>query len=217
MQVEKCILSSREDWLKVRENYIGGSDAAACLGMNPYKSNVELWEEKAGLRTPEDISYKDYVQYGIKAEDHLRALFSLDYPQYKVTYEENNIFVNSEYPWMHASLDGVLLDQDGRAGILEIKTTNILQSMQHEQWNDKIPDNYYIQILHYLVVTDSNFAILKAQLKSEWDHEMRLTTRHYFIERKDVEEDIRYLIEAERKFWNHVVTKQRPDLILPAI
>lgn len=217
MPVEKRILNSREDWLKARESHIGGSDASACVGMNPYKSNVELWEEKTGLRTAEDISYKDYVQYGIKAETFLRELFALDYPHYGVTYEDHNIFVNQEYPWMHASLDGELLDQDGRSGILEIKTTNILRSMQREQWKDKIPDNYYIQILHYLAVTNCDFAILKAQLKHEWGKELSVTTKHYFIERKDVEEDIRYLIEAERKFWNCVMTKQRPDLILPAI
>ena len=53
---------------------------------------------------------------------------------------------------MQASLDGELVDQDGRKGILEIKTTNILQSMQYEKWKDRIPDNYYIQVLHYLLL-----------------------------------------------------------------
>ena len=40
---------------------------------------------------------------------------------------------NEKYPWAHASLDGELTDQDSRKGILEIKTTNILQSMQREK------------------------------------------------------------------------------------
>lgn len=217
MAIEKYLFPSREEWMKGRKNHIGGSDAAACVGMNPYKDNVQLWEEKMGITVPEDISDREYVRYGTEAETHLRALFSMDYPQYQVIYEENNMFTNTEYLWMHASLDGELLDEDGRHGILEIKTTNILQSMQREKWNDRIPDNYYCQVLHYLAVTGYEFAVLKAQLKSEWGGKLQIITKHYFIERKDVLEDIRYLIEAERKFWNCVVTGRRPNLILPAI
>lgn len=217
MPVERYVFKSRSQWLDARKNHIGGSDASACVGMNPYKDNVQLWEEKMGLVLPEDISDRDYVKYGTDAEMHLRALFSMDYPQYQVFYEENNMFLNSEYPWMHASLDGELIDEDGRHGILEIKTTNILQSMQKEKWNQRIPDNYYIQILHYLAVTECDFAVLKAQLKSEWAGELRITTKHYFIERKEVEKDIEYLIRAEKRFWDCVVSGHRPDLILPAI
>lgn len=217
MPAERYVFKSREQWLEARKNHIGGSDASACVGMNPYKDNVQLWEEKMGLIIPEDISDRAYVRYGTEAEMHLRALFSMDYPQYQVFYEENNMFLNPDYPWMHASLDGELIDEDGRNGILEIKTTNILQSMQKEKWNQRIPDNYYIQILHYLAVTGYEFAVLKAQLKSEWAGELRITTKHYFIERKEVEKDIEYLIRAEKKFWDCVVTGCRPNLILPAI
>ncbi len=217
MSVDKLVLGSRDEWLKARLNHIGGSDASVCVGMNPYKTNVELWEEKTGQRQPEDISEKDYVIYGIKAEEYLRGLFALDFPKYQVFYDDNNMFLNSEYPWMHASLDGELMDQEGRRGILEIKTTEILQSMQKEKWQDRIPDNYFCQVLHYLAVTGYDFAVLKAQLKSEWGGELRITTKHYFIERKDVEEDIKYLVDAEKQFWNCVQSGRRPDLILPAI
>ena len=118
---------------------------------------------------------------------------------------------------MHASLDGELIDENGRHGILEIKTTNILQSMQREKWHDRIPDNYYCQILHYLTVTEYEFAVLKARLKSEWKGELIIKEKHYFIERSEVEEDIKMLVEAERRFWECVESGHRPDLILPAI
>lgn len=217
MAAERLLLKSREEWLNARRNHIGGSDASACVGMNPYKDNVQLWEEKTGLALPDDISDRDYVRYGTQAEEHLRALFSMDFPEYQVSYYENNMFLNTDYPWMHASLDGELTDREGRRGILEIKTTNILQSMQKETWKERIPDNYFCQILHYLAVTGYEFAVLKAQLKSRWSGEVRITTRHYRIERKEVEEDIRYLIEAEKRFWDCVQTGRRPNLILPAI
>lgn len=157
--VELKVLPSRDEWLSHRKR-IGGSDASAVVGMNPYRTNVELWQIKTGQMEPEDISEKPYVVYGNKAEEHIRELFKLDFPQYKVSYEENNMFLNDKVPFAHASLDGWLQDQDDRKGILEIKTTNILQSMQKEKWNNRIPDNYYIQCLHYLMVTEFEFCRL---------------------------------------------------------
>lgn len=214
--IEMRILKDRAEWLANRSR-IGGSEASCIIGMNPYMSNVELFEIKTGLRTQEDISDKPYVKYGTEAEQHLRELFKLDFPEYQVFYEENNMFLNDKYPFAHASLDGWLVDQEGRKGVWECKTTNILQSMQKEKWKDRIPDNYYIQILHYLMVTEFDFAILKAQLKSEFNGDIYLQTKHYKIERADVEEDIDYLESSEREFWKQVQERKRPGLILPNI
>lgn len=187
------------------------------MGMNPYKTNAELWEEKTGLREPADISGKPYVIYGHAAEEHLRELFRLDFPDYRVFYDEDTFLVNDKYPWAHASLDGMLRDRDNRLGVLEIKTTNIMQSMQKEKWEDRIPDNYYLQVLHYMMVTEAAFAILKAQLKYEFRDTIFLQTRHYHIERSEVEADIRILEKAERSFMDDVKNRRRPAVILPDI
>ena len=217
MAVEMMQLGSREEWLQARAGRIGGSDASAILGMNPYRTNIELWQIKPGQLVPEDISDKPYVKYGTEAEQYLRELFKLDFPEYQVCYEENNMFLNDKYPFGHASLDGWLIDQNGRLGIWECKTTNILQSMQKEKWDHRIPDNYYIQILHYLLITEFDFAILKAQLKSEFGGEIYIQTKHYKIERSEVQADIDLLEASERKFWKQVQERRRPDLILPNI
>jgi len=95
--VEMKGLGSHEEWLKNRTK-IGGSDASAIVGMNPYLDNVSLWEIKTGKRQQEDISEKPYVKYGTQAEMHLRGLFRLDFPEYKVEYIENNMFLNDKYP-----------------------------------------------------------------------------------------------------------------------
>ena len=215
--VEMMQLGSREEWLQARAGRIGGSDASAILGMNPYRTNIELWQIKTGQLVPEDISDKPYVKYGTEAEQYLRELFKLDFPEYQVCYEENNMFLNGKYPFGHASLDGWLIDQNGRLGVWECKTTNILQSMQKERWDHRIPDNYYIQILHYLLITEFDFAILKAQLKSEFGGEIYIQTKHYKIERSEVQADIDLLESSERKFWKQVQERKRPDLILPNI
>lgn len=209
---------TREEWLEERKKGIGGSDASAILGKNPYKNNIELWEEKTGKREAVDISKKDYVEYGTKAEDLLRELFKLDHPQYEVRHEEYSIIKHPKYPFLFASLDGILIDKEtGEMGILEIKTTEILKSMQWEKWKDKVPDNYFCQVLHYLNVTGFSFVILKAQLKYEYkDEGVRLDTRHYRIRREDVEDSIKYLEQKEIEFWTkYVETDTRPPLVLP--
>lgn len=210
-------LGSREEWLSARAERIGGSEASCIIGMNPYKSNLDLWKEKKGIIVPEDISDKPYVQYGHNAEPYLRELFAIDFPQYEVQYVDNNMWLNDKYPFAHASLDGWLTDEDGRHGILEIKTTNILQSMQKEKWKDMIPDNYYVQVVHYLMVTEFEFAVLKAQLKYEYDGNVVMNTKHYFIEREEVQEDIEYLENAERRFYESLKNDVQPPLILPQI
>lgn len=204
-------------WLKGRMNGIGGSDASAIIGMNPYKTNIDLFEEKTGRRIPEDIGGKPYVIYGKNAEAPIRELFMLDYPEYQVSHYEYRILQSVKYPFMQASLDGELIDQEGRKGILEIKTTNILQSMQREKWNDKIPQNYYIQVLHYLLVTEYEFVVLRAHLNSRWGKEVRTQVKHYFIERTEVREDLDYLLKEEIKFWGYVESGRKPSLILPEV
>lgn len=217
--IRRYTFPDREHWLEARRGRIGGSDASAIVGRNPYMSNTDLWEIKTGRREQEDISDKPYVVYGTKAEEHLRELFRLDFPEYDVRYEEGNMFINDRFPWAHASLDGWLVEKEtGRRGVLEIKTTNILQSMQKEKWKDGIPDNYYCQVVHYLMVTEADFAILKAQLKYDFNGELPyMQVRHYLIERSEVEEDIAFLETEERRFWEHLQRNIRPATVLPEI
>lgn len=211
--VTMYVMESREDWLGHRGR-IGGSDAASVIGRNPWRSNQELWRIKTGREKSPDISDKPYVRYGTEAEPHIRALFALDHEDLTVRYIENNLFVNSMYPFAHASLDGWTEDQQGRRGVLEIKTTTISSRLAAEKWRDRIPDNYYCQILHYLIVTESEYADLRAHLKIAPGY---AEDREYHIERSDCEDDIAYLTEAEQKFWEAVESDTEPPLLLPDI
>lgn len=82
---------SREEWLKARHKGIGGSDAGAVIGVNKYKTNVQLWEEKTGITIPEDISDKPAVSFGKLAEPHIRELFRLDYQKNTILTIMNSI------------------------------------------------------------------------------------------------------------------------------
>lgn len=213
--VKMFTFESRPEWLKARTR-IGGSEAAAIVGANPYLTNVELWERKMGLSEAEDISDKPFIQYGNAAEPLLRQLFALDHPDWTVGYVPHNLFVNDDYPFAHVSLDSWLTDEQERRGVLEIKTSNILSAAQNAKWDGKIPDNYYCQVLWEMAVYDAEFAVLAAQLKWERkDGEVFKITREYKFERSDCEEDIAYLMEAGKRFWEYLEKGERPPRSLP--
>lgn len=205
------------EWLAYRLSGIGGSDAAAVLGLSPFKTNVEVWEEKVGARQAEDISDKPYVLYGQEAETPLVSLFRLDYPEYSATIDKMVVYRRG---FMFASLDGELTERaSGRRGVLEVKTTELYKRADLSKWNGCIPMYYYIQVLHQLIVTGWDFSVLKAQIKlpTPQDGQQETITRHYAFERKDRLADMKYLYLKEREFWGYVERRERPPLLLPAL
>lgn len=208
---------NREKWLELRKSGIGGSDAGTAVGKNKYKSNVALWREKTGIDVAEDISDKPAVVRGKRAERPLRELFEIDFPEYSVAYHEFGMYFSDENPYMFATLDGELTEISGRKGILEIKTTTIQNSLQWDEWDDRIPDSYYIQVLHQMICTGFDFVRVMAHIRYFRGDEFRVQTRYYLIERSEVQADIEWLKREERKFWQSVVDRKCPALLLPEI
>lgn len=214
-------IDNRADWLKARRNGIGASEAASVMGISRYKSNVELWEEKTGRRKPDDLTENARVNYGKAAEQQLRRLFELDYPEYLVEYDEYGMIANlPDKPWLFATLDGALTERKTkRRGVLEIKTTELMNPGQWNDWENQIPDGYFCQVCHQLLATGYEFAILKAQIKYRREGVLTLSTRHYHLERSDenVREVMELLLEKETAFWECVERDVPPPLILPEI
>lgn len=212
--------NTREEWLNARKQGLGGSDAGAVIGVNKYKTNVDVYREKAGLTVPEDISDKPAVKYGKEAEKHIRELFKLDYPEYMVDYHEFRMYANDKCPFIFATLDGELTKKCGEKGILEIKTTTIQNAKQWEEWDGRVPDSYYAQVCHQLLATmhdDFSFAVLRAYIRYEKHGELRTTVRDYRIELSEATDDIIELKSKELEFWECVKNKKEPALILPEI
>lgn len=214
------IPESHEAWLQARMGGLGASDAGTIIGVNKWKSNVDLWREKVGIKEAEDISGKPYIQYGHDAEPHLRALFALDHPELCVTYESPyKMIFSDELPFIFATPDGELEElATGRHGGLEVKTTEILNPRQWEEWDGKIPQTYYAQVCHQMLATSWEFVYLLVQIKwTTKEGEMRKMIKEYRIERSEAMEDIELLREKEPVFWQHVQTKTEPALLLPTI
>lgn len=206
--------NSKDEWLNARTKGMGGSDASCIVGMNPWKTSEQLYLEKIGKLELEDISNKKAVVIGTNAEKQMRELFSiLNEEKFDVEYIENTILYNKKKPYLYFSPDGLLVEKEtGLRGIYECKTTTLLNSMSKEKWNEKVPDNYFIQLLHGLMVTNLDFAIINALLIFSDGYQQ---IRNYRFNRADYIEDIAYLEEKETSFWlDNIENGVKPPLII---
>lgn len=207
-------MNDRKEWLKKRNKGIGGSDAGIIMNLNPWKTQHQLWLEKTGRAEAEDISNKPAVKYGTNAEEHLRELFKLDYPELEVEYSGNKIYYHKDYEYLIVTPDGHLINKDGVKGLLEIKTTTVRNKKGFEDWDNRIPDVYYCQCLHGMNVLDYEFTYLRVQIKNIWNSE--IVIRDYYFERN--EEELKVLEKAEIDWWNiHIVEDREPVIKLPKI
>lgn len=122
---------------------IGGSDAAAVLGISPWRSRLGLWEEKIGLRPPSAPSER--MVWGSRLEDAVAKGWADDY---KVSVRKVGFRRHAAYPFLIGHPDRSLGEDRG----LEIKTSDRLGDEWGEEGSDKIPPHYWTQVQHYMVL-----------------------------------------------------------------
>lgn len=213
--LKRLELTDRESWLRERVHGLGASDASAAVGLNPWRSNIDLWKEKTGRLIPEDISDAERIIYGNKLEPILREMFKAEHPEYTVDYDPYGMLFQEERPWLRATLDGELTETEtGRKGVLEIKTATCTKRTQWEEWHKQMPQHYYIQCLSQLLATGYGFVRLYAKIAGA---DGNSSLRCYEIERGEVGEDLEWLTEKLERFWKFVETDEEPTRILPEI
>lgn len=204
---------NREEWLASRIHTLGASEVASAMGMG-FTSQLDLWKEKTGRKPHADLTENKRVQYGTEAEEHLRALFALQFrDKYQVEYHAFRVYHHEKYDFLTATLDGKLIRlADGKYGILEIKTAWIMSKRDLEQWeNNSIPNHYYLQVLAQLNATGFDFVVLVAQLIFD-DHHSEI--QQYYIERDEVEDDIAHVEGKAVEFWGYVTSDKQPPTSL---
>lgn len=183
---------NREAWLQERRKGIGGSDAAALLGLNPYKTPYVLWADKTG-RLPEAPD-NEAMRQGRDLEDYVAQRFMEE--SGKKVRRKNSISYSKQYPWALANIDRVVINED--AG-LECKTTSVLNLKRYK--NGEYPVEFYCQCMHYMAVTGSK----------KWYLAVLVFGRDFMIyEIERDEEEITALMEAEKHFWEEYVGKDVP-------
>ena len=191
----------REDWLAVRKQGIGSSDAAAAVGLNPYKSQLELWLEKTGRDAslpkidPQDEESPAYWgnvlepivawHYSKRSGNRVRRINAvLQHP-------------DPALPWMLANIDREVIGAD-EVQILECKTAGLNGA---RLWKEGVPEYVQLQVMHQLAVTGKQAA----------DVAVLLGGQHLEIHRIERDESmIARLIDLERLFWDYVVSDTPP-------
>lgn len=184
---------SREEWLKLRKSGIGGSDAGAICGLNPYASPMSVYRDK----TCEDLSDLDSesMRQGRDLEDYVARRF-MEATGLKVR-RSNMMYRSDAHPFMIADVDRLIVGED--AG-LECKTASAYNA---DKWKDgEIPLHYLMQCCHYMAVTG----------RSAWYIAVVILSQEFKYAKIDRDNDlIAKLIAIEEAFWNnHVVPRIIP-------
>ncbi|WP_144157909.1 YqaJ viral recombinase family protein, partial [Paraburkholderia sp. BCC1885] len=190
---------SRDDWLEVRKGGIGGSDAAAAVGLNPYQSALELWLIKTGRDAnlpkidPNDTA--EPVYWGTLLEPIVAASYT------KQTGNRvrrvNAVLQHPTIPFMLANVDREVVGCRN-VQLLECKTAGESGS---RLWRDGVPEYVQVQVQHQLAVTGKQAADVAVLLCGQ-----KLDVHRF--ERDDVL--IARLIELEAAFWRYVETDTPP-------
>lgn len=211
---------TREEWLASRG--IGGSSASAIAGMNPWKTALELYQELVFQNAPKKEQNSPILQYGHDCEVLIRKQLALDLADTHTVKGPKGytMYRSTKHPYMTATIDGMLREKTGekRKGILEIKTHEVRRQRDLTDWENGIPSNYLIQVLHYLLVlNDFDFVKVVAKLNFfDYDRESKkaeLTKteyRYYHIEREDVKAELEWLERIETEFYEENVKKGIP-------
>lgn len=136
--------TDHEQWLEARKKTIGGSEASAIVGLNPWCSPYALWAQKKG-HTPQ-IADNESMRQGRDLEEYVAQRFSE--ATGKKVKRKNAILYNDDFPFAHANVDRLIVGEE--AG-LECKTTKSLNLKQFK--NGEFPATYYVQCQHYMMVT----------------------------------------------------------------
>lgn len=191
----------REDWLAIRKQGIGSSDAAAAVGLNPYKSQLELWMEKTGrdgsLPKADPHDELSPMYWGNILEPIVAAHYTKRTGHRVRRINAVLQHPDSSLPWMLANIDREVTGSN-EVQILECKTAGINGA---RLWKEGVPEYVQLQVMHQLAVTGKQSADVAVLLGGQHLEVYRICRDEQLISR---------LIELERHFWHYVETDSPP-------
>ena len=196
---EKCKMiptanMSRPEWLEARRKGVGGSDASAILGLNPWQSAYTTYLSKIGqIPDKEDT---EAMRQGRDLEDYVARRFMEETG--KKVQKCNYMIWNPDYPFALANIDRRVVGEN--AG-LECKTTSSLDLKQFR--GVEFPEKYYVQCVHYMAITGAERWYLAVLVFGRGFYT-------YTLERDEAE--IAPLMDAESKFWSLVERRIPPEV-----
>jgi len=183
-----------------RTGSIGASDAAAALGISPWKSQFQLWAEKTGIAEPPDLDAVEAVEWGTRLELVIGKAFA-ERSGRDIRYNfDQTVERHPDRLWMTATPDAFQTNGNGRGkGVLQIKTTSL---WNQKEWEDTQPIHYQVQVQHELAVTGLNWGTLCVLIGGQ-------KMLYFDVDRN--ERFIEAMIAKEAFFWTQVLDRTPPD------
>ena len=188
--------AKRAAWLEERKKGIGGSDAPAVCGVDPWRDALTVWSQKVGLLEGDDLSDNEAVEAGIVLERTIGEWYGRKFKRNVTLAEPFVIRRHPEHHFMCATLDATE-DRDGEVVVVQIKNT----SYHADSWAEQLPVHYEVQLQHEMIVAGATRGVLVALHRGQ-------NLRAY--ERNLTPEIASRIIEIERDFWNKVETETAP-------
>ncbi|MDZ7703149.1 MAG: YqaJ viral recombinase family protein [Trueperaceae bacterium] len=188
--------TQRDAWLESRKAGLGGSDMAGILGLSPWSSAHEIWEEK----TDRKASDGDMLRFrlGRALEPFTIAEFERE-TGLEVLPFDGVTFVRRDRPWGRGNTDGLVFDDGHFVGLYEGKTASIFN---RGEWEHHVPVYYQTQAQHYGWVLDAERAFFGVLYLGRTDFD------HHVLPRD--EDDVLEMVEAGDEFWQYVEDDEPP-------
>lgn len=185
----------KEQWLKERKGYIGGSDIGAIIGLSPYRSALDIFLNKTSDYVDNEDSKYTYwgsVLENVIADEYSKVTnLAIEYPSASIYHHR--------YPFLAANIDRWV---NNREYVLECKTASAYKVKEWgEEGTDQIPDIYLCQIAWYRAITNVKKVDLAVLIGG---NDFRIYT---YYQNKDLEDK---LIKIGHDFWINNVLKNKP-------
>lgn len=190
---------NKQEWLRERKNYLGGTDLAAICGLSPYRTALDVYLDK----TSDDIAENtnSAMRWGSLLEDVIAKAYSED-TGYDVTIEPNTIY-HPSIKFLGANIDRWV---NNGTHILECKTAGFTKA---KEWGDlgtdQIPESYLIQVAYYAAICNVSKIDIAVLIGGQ---DFRIYT---YLKNNNLEDK---LIKIACNFWyNHVEKKIAPKCV----
>ncbi len=187
----EIIADSRRDrlkWLECRRDGLGGSDAAAVAGVNPYESAIEVYADKISSDPVSDDPPSEFARWGHILEPHILEQFRIRRPE-RTAKREGRLLRSRARPWQLSTLDARQHKRKGGPpGLVEIKSTKF-------EWQ-QLPEDIWAQAMHQFAVTKLSYGSIVIFNRTSCE-----------VSIVDIEPDHEYiaeLTEIEAEFWSNL-------------
>lgn len=185
---------NKQEWLEERKTYIGGSDLGSILGINNFRTELDVYFEKTAEGITEDTAgeaayWGTVLEDVVAAEYAKRTGFKIEKPA--------GLIRHKQYPYIACNLDYWVIDDQGNSHILECKTANQMKvTCWGEEGTNQIPESYLYQVAYYAAITGINRVDIAVLIGGQ-------DFRIYRYDKDEIMEE--NVIMVAKKFWNNHV------------